>query len=345
MENNENLELEQPTSQDGSENTLAEILGDELGVDLTTKTADTEQDISQDPPAVTDESNQDYSITEEQLGELKELGYEEADLDNLEPSDLENILETKTAKPTETAGIDTAKLIITPEMAERYGGIAKSFVGKPVDELFKAVEQNNKYVQKLEGELKQHQSKLTEKENQKVDELLNELKTSTDLSEEDFWKKHGELVSLQVRALAQAEAEKPQQEAQALAFMQSAMPEGVEFKTAFDEWSKSLDPESLAHFKASNDFVIREAVKNFVLLNQNKANLEAEKQRLANEQAQAESKAKILAAKKAADAIKKSNGQRMAGSKYHVIKRGANSNVDYSGLDGTAAEILRDSLE
>lgn len=345
-DNNIGQQDEQLNSQDASfDPVMAEIIGDETGVDLTPKNDSEAQLKSQDPLSADESDKADYAITEEQLGELKDLGYEETDLDAIEPSDLKNILETKTAKPTQTGTVDTSKLIITQDMAERYGGIAKSFVGKPVDELLKAVEQNNKYVHRLEGELKQHQTKLTEKENQKVDELLNELKTSTDLSEEDFWKKHDELVKLQTRAQMQAETEKPQKEAEALAFMQEAMPEGINFKEAFNAWSQSLAPEAKQYYQNTNDYVIRDAVKTFIQLNQKDEALLAEQKRLAETEAQKESGAKILAAKKAAEAIKNSNGKRMAGSKYQVIQRGKNSNVSYDGLDPVVAEIIKNSLE
>lgn len=354
MEDSNNLELEQPASQDGTEDTLAEILGDELGVDLTTKTESKEQSSDQVQPTGTDESDQDHSITEEQLDVLtKELGYEETDLDTIEPSDLKNILETKTAKPTQVDGsIDAAKIILTQDMVDQYAkanegkaGIAKSFIGQPVDKLLDALVEQNKRIGKVEGELKQHQTKLTEKENQKVDELLKELKTSNDLSEEDFWKKHDDLVRLQAHAQMQAEVEKPQKAAEALAFMQAAMPKGIDFKATFDSWSQSLDPETLQHYKNTDDYAIREAVKNFALLQQKDQDILTAQQQLASVQAKKESDAKILAAKKAAAAIKSSSGQRMAGSKYHVIKRGANSNVDYGSLGETATQIYKESLE
>lgn len=272
-------------------------------------------------------------IYEDEVPQLKELGYDENDFNSgeLTREDIENILATKTKKEVAETTVVNTEVIITPEMAEKYGGIAKSFIDKPLSELFKAIQKNNDYIAKLSTQIKQHEQLLTENEKTKVDRLEEELKTNTNLSEDEFWTKHKELVKMEAELLARSQAPDPnaaQREAEFYETAQSLMPEGVKFQEISEEWWGKLNPQvqqSYQNLQQKNPTeavqIMLEAVKNYALLKVKDAAIQTTEKKLGDAEKDKIRQAKILAAKIAKDSIKNSQGQHVQGSKVNIVPR------------------------
>jgi hypothetical protein len=291
-----------------------------------------------------------YEITQDDFDVItKELGYTPEDLDEFEPDDIQNIIQTKTKKPEvveEHAGkpVD-ADVTITPEMAEKYGGIAKSFIGKSLGELFTAMNKNNSYVTKLTSELDKYKKQLTTTEKSKVEELEAKLKTSTDLTEEDLWKGVDELVELKVQAKIRAAEPNPDEatkQAEFFQHIQTIIPEGMEAEKVSEEWWKSLDVEEQKAFSATSPIIVARAIKDFAGSKVKDAVVKKKDEQIEASEKDATKKARTLAAQLAKEAIQKSKGQPVAGSKYNVVNRGA---PKPEWEDPTVAALMKRKLE
>lgn len=97
-------------------------------------------------------------IPEEDIALLLEAGLTEQELTAKSVEEIQQLIKEKKEGQQKPSPI-----IITQDIAEQLGGIAKSFVGKDITELFKALDEQNSYIGKLSNKLKQLESELTSK--------------------------------------------------------------------------------------------------------------------------------------------------------------------------------------
>lgn len=273
-------------------------------------------------------------IYEDELPKLQELGYDQKDFDSgeLTREDIDNILATNTKK--ETAPVEQAKseVIITPEIAEQYGGIAKSFVGKPLGELFKAIQANNSHISKLTTELKKHETLLTENEKSKVDKLEEELKNpKSEFTEEQFWEKTNELIEMKAEIKARSLAPDPdagKKEAEFYEVAQTFMPEGVKFQDVSEEWWSQLSPQEQSGYTVFQKEkpteamqIMVNAIKTFAQLKVKDSTIKTKEKELTDAEKDKDRQIRLAAAKKAREAIKNSEGQHVQGSRVNIVPR------------------------
>lgn len=356
-ENQEEV-VEQPGGQDTTpqlDSIASEILADEGSQD-SPETKD-EQPIGQDvkEPEVEQPTDETYEITEEEFNTLtKDYGYTEDDLDNLNREKIDEILENETKKQSESqAPVFDENAIVTESMAAKFGGAAKIFIGQPVSELFKSIENANKTVQKLSVENKQFKSKLNQGKIKEADDLIKILKNpKNELTEEEYFQlidKYGTLMKeagLEEAKLEPSENEKETEGYNRLqAVLDGQFPDlKLNSRETLVNWWGSIDKQQQEIFQNSPDIVIQGAVLNYVKSEQAKLKEEstqAEIQRLKDEnakiQAKIEQKAKKLAANKVRTAISESKGK-VDSSKFKITPRVKESTN--RGLDPVAMEIL-----
>lgn len=337
-ETNENINTEQP-SQDGVDIAISQYLNDSQD-GKPTSDAQQSQDSTQKP----DEQQPSYEITEDQAEQLKELGYDvEKDLDEFEPEDIKNILETKTAKPSAIEIQEEPEVIITEGIAKKYGGIAKMMIGKPFSELTKAFAEKEKTIQKLTSELKQNQSVLTKNEISKIDELDNKINTFPYEKEEELKADIQKLVEMKVQAELRKSAVDPEQEdaiKQSFEAIQSQIPEGMDAQATYQEWAKTLTPQQVEAYSKVPDAIIIDAVKSFATLKSKNAVVQETDTKLQESEKDKEKQIRIAAAKKAAEAIKSSNNKSVKGSKFSIVPRANSGNKDFSNVDWTIKEFM-----
>lgn len=266
----------------------------------------------------------EYEITEDEFKELtEELGYNEEDLDTFKREDVDNILETKTKKP-EKAEPEEQEIIITEKIAEKYGGMFKSFIGKSLKDVAEALKQNNAYVTKLSTELKQYKEQTTQNEKTKIDELDKLIKNPPEgMAEEDYLKKIDELVELKATLKARALQPDPdtaKKEAEFYEELQSQIPSEMKATEIAEKWWASLSPQEQEIIKTTgNPVSTRREIRNYALNLQRDKEIEKLKEDLKKKEDTKEKDAKILAAKKVTDALKKSKGQPVHGSHYNIV--------------------------
>jgi hypothetical protein len=323
MENQENAE--QQISQDGKLDIVAQrILADE-GESQEEPEAKKEQPKGQDQPGNGGEQpSPEYEITEDEFKELtEELGYSEEDLDKFDRKNIDEILESKTKKPEE-AKPETPETIITPEIAEKYGGIFKSFIGKTLQDVADAFRNNTTHINKLSTELKQYKEQTTKNEQQQIDELEKFLKNPPEnLTEEDYFKKINELVDLKatikIRA-SQPDPDEAKRTVEMYDYIQTQLPEGMKAEEVTKAWWNSLSPQEQASITKAGDYVLTTSkIKDYALLTQHSKEIEELKKQLAEKTDNVEKEAKVIAAKKAADALRAAKSKPVHGSNYKIV--------------------------
>lgn len=297
-----------------------------------------------------------YEIFEDEYEVLtKELGYTDDDLDQFSKEDVKNILESKTAKPQpEDTSAETAipDIIITKEIAEKYGGFAKSFVGQPISELFKAIELGNKHSQKLSVENKQLKTLTNQAKTKEADEILKTLKESKDLTEEQFWEGIDKYNQLRVEAAIEAAKVEPsesEKESEAFNQLQGVLttrfPQKAELdaRKTWNEWWGSLDENMQAAYAKSDRRTLENAIFNYI----EKQDQQAEIARLKAESEQREKDkikdAKTTAAKIVVDSIRGANGKPVTGTHHKIVPRSTKADSQKSDVMVTA--ILEDRDE
>lgn len=102
-------------------------------------------------------------ITDEDIALLLEAGHKPEDLEKESADKLATMV-----ADLKKQGQDTQSFVINEDLANQIGGIAKSFVGKDVTELFKAITEQNSYIGKLQTQIQQLEARLKESSNAKV---------------------------------------------------------------------------------------------------------------------------------------------------------------------------------
>lgn len=315
-------ENEQPTGQD-VDLMAAKIIARKQGTEMPIEKPK-EQPEGQ-VPEVKEEASESYDILEDELTSLQELGYSEEDLNEFSREDVDAILETKTKKPEAPQAVqEPTDVIITPEMAAKYGGIAKSFIGKSIGELFAAMNNNNSYVSKVTTELNNLKKQLTTKEQSKVEELEKELKTSDALTEEEFWAKYNELVDLKVEAKLRAAQPDPStatKEAEFFQHVQEVIPEGMKAEEIAEEWWKSLNPQSQEVYAKTSPIIVADAIKAYAALKVKDTVVQKKDAEIETKEKEKSKEARIIGAQLAKQALQKSKDKPTSGTKFNVVPR------------------------
>lgn len=105
-----------------------------------------------------DQSENTPEISDDDIALLLEAGLTEQELTAKSVEEIQQLIEEKKRGQQKPS-----PLTITQDIAEQLGGIAKSFVGKDVTELFKALDEQNSYIGKLSARLKQLETELNSK--------------------------------------------------------------------------------------------------------------------------------------------------------------------------------------
>lgn len=312
------------------------------------------------PPAQPEgqgEEDGTYELTEDQYNRLtQELNYTDDDLDEFTPEEVSNILEAGVGKPTDEQmeetppPVDVEKVIITPEMAANYG-FAKSLIGKPFSETFKTIDNQNKHIQRITQDYNEIKSKLTETGQTKAEELLKTLKSTdpVDLTKEEFAQRIDELVKVIGENIKSQVQSQPSQEQIMKEFfdnIQTQIPAGMKAEETFNNWWASLTPQEQGYYvnlTQTDPNLSRQmhiiGVRNYALMSSKSNEAQQKTTELEEERKEKDKKARVLAAKMAAEAIKKSKGGGTRTSKFNTVTR--TTEDPYKGLDVTVAEILK----
>ena len=350
--NNETDEQqERQDAASGLDSTVREILAEE-----SQDASETKDVQSKDQGAEVEKDEQPtYEITEETFEELKSLGYEETDLDSFEPDDIKNILETKTEKPKSAEPEKKEQpqtILVTEDMAKPYGGFAKNFIGKPIDELFKAIKKNDEFIQKQNADLRKLKSETTKNIEKQADEILAKIKDpNSNLSEDEVYtliEEYGKIQRQVERERMALEVSDSDKEAegynQLQGYLNSKFPDKtVDARESFDKWARALSPEDKELFGKASPQAIANAISNYIELENKNAEIERLKNESVNKEKDKESETRKLAAEKARKAI---NGakDKAVGSKYKIVSRAAPKK--YQGADKkTMMEILEEAEE
>lgn len=108
---------------------------------------------AQDNPVDNDVSG--VSLSDEDIALLLEAGHKPEDLEKESVDKIATMVAS-----LKKQGQDTQSFVITEDLATQVGGIAKSFVGKDVTELFRAITEQNSYIGKLQAQLQQLEARL-----------------------------------------------------------------------------------------------------------------------------------------------------------------------------------------
>ncbi len=341
MSEQEKITIEHPSGQDDI-NSVEDVL------DLKLKTGqgakDNGEHSEEQDEVVENEQPAEYELEKEEYEKLtSELGYQDEDLNNLSKEEVDGILQNNTKKEKPENEVDL-EVILTPKMAEKYGGVAKNFINKPLGELIKALQESNSYVGKLRADLQKYEKEFTKHEKTKIDELEKELKTAPDLTEEDFAKKIDELAELKYQAklrASQPDPDRERQEAEFFQTLQTSIPRGMDSKQVFTDWANTLTQQQKDIYAKSDPILMYQAMVQYANLINIRTEMDEKIEALKTAEKNKERDVKIKAAAEVRSAIRKSNGQSVKGSKFTIVDRTAKDR--YEGMDSVVADILRDA--
>lgn len=314
-----------------------------------------EQPEGQDQSGENDGQLEKYQIQEQEYETLtKELGYNDEDLNEFSREDVTNILETKIEKPKvveeeqtlkEPKPVDILNIQITPAIAEKFG-YAKSLIGKPISEAFKTIDNQNKFVQKLQTDYNLIKEQLNKTEKNEADELLKELLNTdpVDLSKEEFGEKLTQLVETVKKGTSpkEVEPEKAQvNEQEFYAEIQSQIPGTMKAEEVAEKWWASLTPEKKDVYSKTTIEVTADAIKNYALINLKDLELQTAKANLQESEKDKEKKIRLMAGEKLRKTIQDAKNKPINGSKFQIVSRKVES--PYEGMDIIAREILEDA--
>jgi len=110
------------------------------------------------PPKEPDKP-QDGELSDDDIAFLLEQGLSEKELSEKTEEEIKKLVSEKKGQQKQPS---PNQLIVSEDLANQVGGIAKSFVGKPVQELFTALTEQNSYIGKLSAELQNTKRQLLE---------------------------------------------------------------------------------------------------------------------------------------------------------------------------------------
>lgn len=134
-------------------------------------------------------------VSEDDLLLLADKGLTDSDLEGKTVEEVAELVKThKTPEqPTTEQQQPSPVVTVTQEMADKIGGIAKSFVGKSAEDLLVAMQNQQAYISKLEAE-KTKQPELTTKEQNAIAKEMGEIDL-LDADPEEQTKKIADIVS------------------------------------------------------------------------------------------------------------------------------------------------------
>jgi len=292
-------------------------------------------------------------IYEDELEELKSLGYEESDFDEFKREDIDNILQTKTEKPKSTEKPEEKtipqSIVITQEMVDASGGgILKSFIGKPLSELATAMAKQNEAIQKRDVELKKLKNETTQNIEKQADEILKKIQDpDSKITEEEFnvlLKEYGELRKQAGYESAKVEVSPSEQEAEAFNQLQVRLDERlpetkVDARKAFETWWGTLDKTDREIYAKSDARTIENALITHLELENKKAEIARLKSETETKDKNGEAKARELAAEKARKALGAVKDKSVLN--YKILPRTTGVKQD-SETDVMVKELLED---
>ncbi len=340
MSEQEKATAEHPSGQDDI-NSVEDVL--DLRLKSGQDTKDNGEHSEEQDKVVESEQPTEYELEKEEYEKLtSELGYQDEDLNNLTREQVNEILQNdaKKEKPSDEVDLEA---IITPKLAEKYGGVAKNFINKPLGELIKALQESTSYVGKLKSDLQKYEKEFTKHEKAKIDELEKELKTAPDLTEEEFAKKIDELAELKAEVkmrASQPDPDRERQEAEFFQTLQTNIPQGMDSKQVFSDWANSLTSQQKDAYAKSDPLLTYQAIVQHASLQNIRTEMDKKIEALKTTEKNKERDIKLKVATEVKNAIRKSNGQSVKGSKFTIVDRTTKDR--YEGMDSVVADILRD---
>lgn len=296
---------------------------------------------------------ENLQLTDEQVNSLIDSGVE------LEGKTIEEI--QALVKDSNQEQVNTQdQIIITEAMASNFG-FAKNLIGKPLDEAFKALDEQNAYITQLQKGKQQKQSDASQSNSttnkQTQDDLVEEIE-ALDLVNLTPKEQAEYILKLAKKVNAQKEPEQLEEtvneevqeltadEQKALveeyrqtfiSTLQTKLPEKVDAMTVFNEWKKTegknLTPELKVAYANNPNHFITVIMKDYNLRNGKSID---ESKRLAGEERvkQAENIKKAFALMKQAG----------TGAKFNFPREGKVKNNSLDSKEGSSEEVMIGSI-
>lgn len=267
-----------------------------------------EQEKSSENPDLQDEESQANQETQNELSEedialLLEAGLTEQELTAKSVEEIQQLIKEKKEGQQKPSPV-----VITQDMAEQLGGIAKSFVGKDVTELFKALDEQNSFIGKLSARIKQLETELMSKPQTSSSEVKNKEEILGMLPPEELEKVVEKVLSKQLPNLNKLKEVAIQEQQQMIVNnIQTQLGDKYNAGEVIQEFARENDltDEDIAFYDARPQRFIRDVV-NYVKTKELSKELESIRQRKSYEE-------KLEIARKIRQALKTKTAETQGG--------------------------------